>query len=94
MSGTEEVDEEHLELVEMRLDIDVEALRSYLVANSDFPDGPVQIKQFNKGQSNPTVRVELIGRSLSILWTASHLVGPRYSHALLRLRTGIDDSTC
>lgn len=50
----EEVDEEHLELVEMRLDIDVESLRAYLVANSDFPDGPVQIKQFNKGQSNPT----------------------------------------
>ena len=56
MSATEEVDEEHLELVEMRLDIDVDALRSYLVANSDFPDGPVEIKQFNKGQSNPTVR--------------------------------------
>ena len=50
----EEVDEEHLELVEMRLDIDVESLRAYLVANSEFPDGPVQIKQFNKGQSNPT----------------------------------------
>jgi hypothetical protein len=56
MSAMEEVDEEHLELVEMRLDIDVESLRSYLVANSDFPDGPVEIKQFNKGQSNPTVR--------------------------------------
>ena len=44
MSATEEVDEEHLELVEMRLDIDVDALRSYLVANSDFPDGPVEIR--------------------------------------------------
>ena len=52
----EKVDEEQLELVEMRLDIDVESLCAYLVANSDFPDGPVEIKQFNKGQSNPTVR--------------------------------------
>ena len=58
MDAEEEVDEEHLELVEMRLDVDVESLRSYLVANSDFPDGPVEIKQFNKGQSNPTVRVQ------------------------------------
>jgi hypothetical protein len=54
MSKAEEVDEEHLELVEMRLDIDVDKLRAYLVANSDFPDGAVEIKQFNKGQSNPT----------------------------------------
>ena len=48
MSKAEEVDEEHLELVEMRLDIDVDKLRAYLVANSDFPDGAVEIKQFNK----------------------------------------------
>ena len=38
----------------MRLDIDVDKLTEYLVANSDFAPGPVEVKQFNKGQSNPT----------------------------------------
>jgi hypothetical protein len=52
----EKVDEAHLELVDMRLEIDVEKLTNYLVDNSEgvFPAGPVAIKQFNKGQSNPT----------------------------------------
>ena len=36
---------------------DVDKLVEYLVANSDFPAGPVEIKQFNKGQSNPTYLV-------------------------------------
>ncbi len=93
MSGTGEVDEDHLELVEMRLDIDVEALCSYLVANSDFPDGPVEIKQFNKGQSNPTVRAGLLVLCLVVLWV-TRLVGPLNSHAVLRLRIGVDGSTC
>ena len=33
---------------------DVDRLTAYLVANSEFPAGPVEVKQFNKGQSNPT----------------------------------------
>ena len=38
---------------------DVDKLVEYLVANSGgvFPAGPVEIKQFNKGQSNPTYLV-------------------------------------
>lgn len=109
MSGDGEVDYEHLELIDMRLDIgtpgrrahtvpvgsrvrpalffdrppgttpascltaprcswprltvggmwdarcsDINRLTAYLVANSEFPAGAVEVKQFNKGQSNPT----------------------------------------
>jgi hypothetical protein len=33
---------------------DINRLTAYLVANSEFPSGAVEVKQFNKGQSNPT----------------------------------------
>ena len=47
------VDEEALEIIEIRLQIDVDALHRYLIENvSGFPAaGELQVKQFNKGQS-------------------------------------------
>jgi len=46
-----------LELIEMRLEIDTNKLEAYLKENSTFP-GLSKIKQFNKGQSNPTYFIE------------------------------------
>ena len=66
----EEVDEEHLELVEMRLDIDVESLRAYLVANSDFPDGLVQIKQLTRDRA--TRRTCSQPPTATATWSASN----------------------
>lgn len=54
----EELNFEALELIEMRLEIDVEKLIGYLQANSSFPAGPATVKQFNKGASNPTYFLE------------------------------------
>jgi hypothetical protein len=81
--SSEDVDFEGLELIEMRLEIDVPKVLAYLEANSDFPPGgavvlrtirtphasapyarpttralAVQVKQFNKGQSNPTYFIQ------------------------------------
>ena len=57
-AGADEVDFEGLELIDIRLEIDVDTLLAYLVAHSDFPTGPAEVKQFNKGQSNPTYFIE------------------------------------
>ena len=57
-AGEGNIDFEGLELIDIRLDIDVDRLLSYLIANSDFPTGPAEVKQFNKGQSNPTYFIE------------------------------------
>ena len=37
------VDYDGLELIDMRLEIDVDTLLDYLRANSDFPDGPASV---------------------------------------------------
>lgn len=42
-----------LEIIDVRLEIDTDRLFPYLHANG-FPEGEIDIKQFNKGQSNPT----------------------------------------
>ena len=42
-----------LEIIDVRLEIDTDRLFPYLHANG-FPEGEIGIKQFNKGQSNPT----------------------------------------
>ena len=46
-----EVDEEALEIIEIRLEIDLERLQEYLAANVEgFPrNGAMRVKQFNKG---------------------------------------------
>lgn len=41
MASEDEIDEEALEIIEVRLEIDLDALHAYLVANSDFPAGPM-----------------------------------------------------
>ena len=46
-------DFEALEIIDVRLEIDTAKLFAYLHANG-FPAGEPMIKQFNKGQSNPT----------------------------------------
>ena len=53
-----DVDYEGLELIDMRLSIDVDKLIPYLQCNSAFPEAEAQVKQFNKGQSNPTYFIE------------------------------------
>lgn len=58
MSDKGFVDEVGLELIETRLEIDIDRLSNYLVANSRFPEGTARVKQFNKGQSNPTYFIE------------------------------------
>ena len=44
---TDDVDFEGLELIEMRLPIDVDKLLKYLEANSNFPAGSARVLQFN-----------------------------------------------
>ena len=52
------IDEEALEIIEVRLGIDVARLQIYLHAQLPTlgfgPARALQVKQFNKGQSNPT----------------------------------------
>ncbi|WLI90966.1 phosphotransferase [Massilia sp. R2A-15] len=55
MMGTKAVSE--------RQRFDVDALGAYLRANiPDFPDGPVEVKQFKGGQSNPTFELSVGGQ--------------------------------
>jgi aminoglycoside phosphotransferase (APT) family kinase protein len=58
MAAKEDVDFEGLELIDVRLEIDVDRLLEYMERNSDFPAGGASVKQFNKGQSNPTYFIE------------------------------------
>lgn len=50
-TGSTEVDEDALEIIEIRLEIDLVTLQQYLIANVEgFPaTGEMQVKQFNKG---------------------------------------------
>jgi len=53
-----DVDSKALEIIDVRLPIDVDKLIGHLVERTEFPAGPATVKQFNKGQSNPTYLIE------------------------------------
>jgi hypothetical protein len=53
IKALEDVDLEGLEIIEMRLPIDMNKLLPYLEANSTFPAGGAIVKQFNMGSSSP-----------------------------------------
>jgi len=46
------------------MDIDQASLKKYLVENLNLSDGPIKVKQFQHGQSNPTYLVQMDGRKL------------------------------
>eukprot|EP01052_Picozoa_sp_SAG31_P023070 SAG31_NODE_1872_length_7025_cov_3.574069_3_plen_73_part_00 len=57
--GSTEVDEDALEIIEIRLEIDLVALQKYFIANVEgFPaTGEMEVKQFNKGRPKIVQRI-------------------------------------
>ena len=80
------IDEESLELIDVRLGIDVAKLQAYVHAQRPQLRGfgprcaPPRVKQFNKGQSNPTYLVQPHGGAL----TPSYVLRKKPPGRLLR----------
>ena len=63
------VDYDGLELIDMRLEIDVDTLLDYLRANSDFPDGPASVSCYDTLRA--VLNCDLRIAELSILCVAA-----------------------
>lgn len=48
------------------MELDNERLKEYMVTNYQLTDGPLRVKQFQHGQSNPTYLVQLAGKNFVV----------------------------